>query len=377
MFRTAGYDDLRVIDPKPFAGRLSTGGMTVAEVLDLPVSITSLSTERYERETPQFTRVTTEIALSGDGETGRGEDVTYEADAHDELAAAGLPDFTGEYTLAGFSEQVADAPLFPSPPERPVSRHYRQWALESAALDLALRQHETDLSTLLDRRREPVRFVTSMRLGDPPTTERIDALCERAPGVEFKLDPTTAWDVGLVDTLADTDRVRILDLKGHYEDTDVDAPADPDLYERIIEGFPDAIIEDPALTAATQPLFAADTVRSRVSWDEPIESLADVESLPWEPDWLNVKPSRFGSLESLLETLTYCEQRGIRCYGGGQFELGVGRGQLQLLASLFYPDGPNDIAPRAYNEPTVGDVLPTSPLSPPAVCGFRWDTTAE
>jgi len=352
--------------------------MTVAEALDLPVSITSLSTNQYERETSQFTRVTTEISLSGDGETGRGEDVTYEADAHDDLADTGVPDLTGEYTLAEFSKRVADALLFPSPPERSVSRHYRQWALESAALDLALRQQETDLATLLTRRREPVRFVTSMRLGDPPTTERINTLRERVSGVEFKLDPTQAWDDTLVATLADTDRVRILDLKGHYENTDVDSPADPELYERVIEGFPEAIIEDPALTATTQPLFEAEAVRSRVSWDEPIESLADVQSLPWEPDWLNIKPSRFGSLESLFATLTYCEREGIRCYGGGQFELGVGRGQLQLLASLFYPDGPNDIAPRVYNEPTVGDTLPPSPLSPPpTVRGFRWDTTAE
>jgi L-alanine-DL-glutamate epimerase-like enolase superfamily enzyme len=352
--------------------------MTVADLLALPVSITSLSTDRHERETPQFTRVTTEIALSGDGETGRGEDVTYEAAAHDALAEAGLPDLTGEYTLAEFSEMVADASLFPSQPDRPVSRHYRQWALESAALDLAVRQHNTTLGTLLDRRRDPVQFVTSMRLGDPPTTERIDALRERVSGVEFKLDPTTAWDDALIEQLADTDRVRILDLKGHYEGTDVDAPADPALYERIIDGFPDAIIEDPALTDETRPLFAADAVRSRVSWDEPIESLADVRSLPWAPDWLNIKPSRFGSLRSLFETLTYCAEHGIRCYGGGQFELGVGRGQLQLLASLFYPDGPNDIAPRAYNEPTVGDKLPASPLSPPSpVEGFRWDASPE
>ena len=352
--------------------------MTVAELLDIPVSITSLSTERHERETPQFTRVTTEITLSGDGEMGRGEDVTYEADAHDDLADAGLPNLTGEYTLAEFSEAVADASLFPKPPERPVSRNYRRWALESAVLDLALRQQETDLETLLDRRCEPVRFVTSMRLGDPPTTDRVDALRERVPGVEFKLDPTTAWDDGLVATLADTDRVRILDLKGHYEGTDVDSPADPVLYERVIEGFPDAIIEDPALTDETRSLFEADAVRSRVSWDEPIESLADVKSLPWAPDWLNIKPSRFGSLRSLLETLTYCAEHDINCYGGGQFELGVGRGQLQLLASLFYPDGPNDIAPGVYNEPAVSDSLPPSPLSPPStVEGFRWNATRE
>jgi len=42
-----------------------------------------------------------------------------------------------------------------------------------------------------------------------------------------------------------------------------------------------------------------------------------VKSLPWEPDWLNIKPSRFGSLESLLETLTYCENRGSAATAAG------------------------------------------------------------
>ena len=36
-------------------------------------------------------------------------------------------------------------------------------------------------------------------------------------------------------------------------------------------------------------------------------------------------------------------------YGGGQFELGIGRVQIQELASLFHPDMPNDVAPAAFN----------------------------
>ncbi len=37
-------------------------------------------------------------------------------------------------------------------------------------------------------------------------------------------------------------------------------------------------------------------------------------------------------------------------YGGGMGELGVGRGQIELLAAMFHPDAPNDVAPSAYNE---------------------------
>jgi hypothetical protein len=55
------------------------------------------------------------------------------------------------------------------------------------------------------------------------------------------------------------------------------------------------------------------------------------------------------------------------------FELGPGRGQIQYLASLFHPDGPNDVAPRAYNDPDPRPGLPASPLeAAPEDVGFRW-----
>ncbi|MFC4248138.1 hypothetical protein ACFOZ7_14545 [Natribaculum luteum] len=349
--------------------------MSFDRLADLPLSIDSVTLERRERETSSdFTRVTTLVSLAGDGAVGRGEDVTYDADEHDALAETGLPDLTGEYTLESFSAHVGDCDLFPAgAPDREVFRNYRRWSLESAALDLALRQADTDLATALGRSPDPVRFVASTRLGDPPTSDRVDALHERVPDLELKLDPTPEWDDALVADLAATDAVHILDLKGQYEGTEVDVPADRDLYDLVLESFPDAVVEDPALTDETRPLLEDPAVRERVSWDAPIHGIDDLEALPWEPSWCNVKPSRFGSLESLLETIAYCEEREIACYGGGQFELDVGRGQNQLLASLFYPDGPNDLAPRRYNEPDLPETLPASPLEPPAEpVGFRW-----
>ena len=59
-------------------------------------------------------------------------------------------------------------------------------------------------------------------------------------------------------------------------------------------------------------------------------------------------------------------------YGGGQGELGVGRGHIQLLAALFHPSTPNDVAPRPFNDPVPPPGLPDSPLDPdPAPIGFR------
>jgi hypothetical protein len=88
---------------------------------------------------------------------------------------------------------------------------------------------------------------------------------------------------------------------------------------------------------------------------------------------VNVKPSRVGSLQELLATYAYCEERGIGMYGGGQFELGPGRGQIQLLASLYHPDGPNDVSPSGFHVPDPPPGLPVSPLAPAAHDrGFRW-----
>jgi len=330
---------------------------------DLPLRIDRETRTRHERDTSSgFTRATTVFELHGDGHVGRGEDVTYDAEDHDALAGLDSLVPTGEFTFDEFSTALDDVDLFPTKePEQPSSHHYRRWGIESAALDLALRQAETDLASALGIERDPVTFVVSTRLGDPPTADRVETILDRHD-VGLKLDPTSDWDDELVAALADTGAVRLLDLKGHYVGTTVDQPPDPALYERVIEGFPDAVIEDPALTEETRDLV--EPVRDRLSWDAPITGVESVRDLPFEPRWLNVKPSRFGTVESLLETIEYARERNVTLYGGGQFELDVGRAHIQTLAATFYPDAPNDVAPGGYNLLDLPDELPGSPLEP-------------
>lgn len=342
-------------------------------IADLPVRIDDCTLDRRERDTSSgFTRVTTVISLSGAGTTGMGEDVTYEADDHDDLLEAGVPDLADDYTLEELSARIDERDLFPEGPTRKAFRKYRRWGFESAALDLALRQANTDLASALGREYDPVRFVVSTRLGEPPTVDRVERFLELDPSLEFKLDATAEWTDELVDELAATGSVRVVDLKGQYrtEEVDLGQSVDPDLYRRVVEGFPDAIVEDPQLTDGTRPVLEGH--EERISWDAPITGVESVESLPFEPRILNVKPSRFGSIESLFRTIDYCLEHDIGMYGGGQFELDVGRGQIQTLASLVYPDSTNDVAPGGYNDPDVTEGLPSSPLDPPtAVAGFR------
>lgn len=320
-----------------------------------------------------FVRHSTLVHLSGAGHMGVGEDVTY--DAGDQLAfqrAGAVHGLDGTTTLAELSTRLGALDLFPAPPARDADRDYRRWAFESAALDLALRQAGRSLADALGRRPRPVRFVVSPGLGRPPTSAPVRLLLEMHAGLRFKLDATREWDEALIDELAALDAVDVIDLKGAYRGTPVDQEADAGLYGRVARAFPRAWIEDPRLTPATAAILADHM--ERVTWDAPIRSLADVEALAFEPRGLNVKPSRFGSLARLCAFYDHCAARGIAMYGGGQFELGPGRGQVQYLASLFHPDAPNDVAPAAYNAPLSGPPPPPSPLAPaPASTGFAWN----
>ena len=308
-------------------------------VRGLELELESVSTERRELPVSTgFVRVTTTVVLAGSGETGRGEDVTYSAEAHDDFPPVAE---RGRMTLEEFSARL----------EPYGFEDYRRWGVESAALDLALRQNSMSLGRAVGREYRPVRFVVSTRL-------EIGPWLELDPALEFKLDPVSEWTDDHLRALASTGRVRVLDMKGQYHGTVVDQPPDARLYRAAVELFPDAIIEDPALTDETREALRG--VDGRLSWDAPIHFVADIEAR--DPRYVNIKPSRFGPVERLFGAIDYCEANGITMYGGGQFELGVGRSHIQALASLFYADSPNDVAPGKYNEPEPRAGLPKSPL---------------
>ncbi len=93
------------------------------QIAGLPVEIESYELEGLEFEGPGFTRLTTVVRLRGGGQEGIGEDVVYDALDHVALHDAGpVHDLAGEHTIDSFSELLDGLDLFPSPPERDVSR---------------------------------------------------------------------------------------------------------------------------------------------------------------------------------------------------------------------------------------------------------------
>ena len=341
-------------------------------VRDLPLVVEGYELAGHEYViSPEFTRRTTVIRLTGAGEEGLGEDVTYDGDLQEAQQQRGaVLALAGEWTIDTFSTHLGTQPLFEAEPERHDYLDYRRWGFESGALDLALRQAGASIGEATGREARPVTFVASGGLGDPPSTARLRAFLALYPTLRFKLDARPDWTGGQFAELQELGCVDSIDLKGQYAGTVVDNPPDPGLYRRVLEAFPDAWIEDPALTYETIPLLEPQA--GRVTWDAPIHAVADIEALRWPPRTVNVKPSRFGSIERLFAAYDYCVERGIGAYGGGQWELSVGRGHIQLLAALFHPDTPNDVAPGGYNanEPPPG--LPASPLTVAArATGFQ------
>jgi len=318
-------------------------------VRHLPLHVDGYYLEPLGREVATgFTLKRTVVVLHGRGEEGRGEEVDYDPRAQEVFQAdEGKLPFAGEHTLESFSLLQSG------------QTEYRRWAIESAALDLALRQAGLSLGGAVGREPQPLRFVVSTRVKSVP------GWLELYPELRFKLDPDPDWTDEVIAGLRNVDTV---DFKGIYRGG-FGMPPDPELYARIVAAFPEAWIEDPALTPATSRVL--EPHQERITWDAGIHEWSDVEALPFAPRCLNCKPSRFGSVRRLFDFYDGCAREGIALYGGGQYELGPGRDQIQLLASLFHADAPNDVAPAAYNTATPESGLPLSPLERAPAPGFR------
>ena len=219
-------------------------------IASLPLRIEGYALQGLSRTVSSgFERKSTIFVLQGGGEEGRGEDVTYEPEAHDAQQQAGpVLELAGEWTFDSFSEHLATLDLFPGfTPQQDVYRRYRRWGFESAALDLALRQADTSLHELLGRTAEPITFVVSSRMGDPPTIAPVTRRLAVYPNLRFKLDATPDWPEELIVALQESGAVDSIDFKGAYKGTLVDTPTDPDFYKHIAQSFPDAWLEDPDL----------------------------------------------------------------------------------------------------------------------------------
>src|SRR5215207_7966437 len=260
----------------------------------LSVLIDSYEFERRHAQVSYgFERVTTVVHLRGGGAEGLGEDVSpYESEANTlHVLRPELP-LAGEWTLGALCNRLHELDQWPVPPQWDMARRWRNWAFESAALDLALNQAGRALHDVIDREPRAVRFVNSLSLGEPPAFDPIRRRLERHPDLRFKLDAAPQWTPELIDEVAATGAVEIIDFKGHYGLEMGELPALLAMYERVIAAFPAALLEDAHGLPEVTELLASES--HRISYDAPIHSVQDIETTPLTPRALNIKPCRVG-----------------------------------------------------------------------------------
>src|ERR1700744_3472091 len=131
-------------------------------IKDLPLEVEECAFEGLELKMGEFERLTTLGKLRGAGEEGIGEHVVYDAIDHIVQQSNGPPEgLAHSGTFDEFSRKLDGIDLFPAgePEREDVSRDYRRWAYESAALHLGLRQAGTTLAATLGREPRPLNFV--------------------------------------------------------------------------------------------------------------------------------------------------------------------------------------------------------------------------
>src|SRR5215207_3802403 len=320
----------------------------------------------------EFERITTHVRLVGAGADGLGEDVSVFREDGTALheTRPSLP-LEGEWKLAGFCDHLATLELWPEPPEWDVALRLRNWAFESAALDLALRQAGRSLHEVLGLEPQPVRFVYSLGLGEEPSIEPVRRRLARSPG--GALQARRRGDLG-----AGARRRGRGDRRGRH-----DRLQGPVRLRGQGSGDAGCAVRPRARRVPgrlpggpTRPV--RDRAAARRSSRARVLRLADPQRRGHRRD--AVGRAR-GERQAVADRWPAPAVRGLRALRAGaatdvrrwHWALGVGRGQIELLAALFHADAPNDVAPSAYNEDDPPDGLPASPLAPrPEATGFRW-----
>jgi L-alanine-DL-glutamate epimerase-like enolase superfamily enzyme len=301
-----------VIDPRALGARLAA----------LPVRLSGLRCRSGRVDLGDYPggRPSTVLEVSGDGQAGFGEHVAF-SDEEQQAFVHGV-----EGLLVAASGRVAEI-------VRPSGPSMQRAALESAVIDLAMRQAGLGLRELCGLAEGRLRWVSSFAACLDPAARA------RALAGEVKVDVDPRWDEAAMEALAG-ESVAILDFK---------EGGTPALATRLSAAFPTAIFEDPPLGGA----------HARVARDRSLVSATEVQAAVGRGEAINVKVPRLGGVLAALEALALAREGGVLAYFGGMFEVSPGREQARQLAALFCADAPNDLAPLAGGLTSVGPQSPS------------------
>ncbi len=306
--------------PEPLAGRLQR------RLIELPLNVEKAHVALDAIELPSYPdepRPSSTIALAGRQQTGTGENVAWTRNDHRNFQRQiDAGDYTHHGSLGSFLRVLGAT----------VPDAYQHAAIESAAVDLALRQARTNLEELAESDLSDTRYVRSFAASPDPLPE-LAAHREQNPRIGLKVDVHPAWDEETLGQLASLGNISVLDFK--HQGTSATQTA-------VAQALPDPWLEDPGQLGECPSGILA----RRFSLDAALTSGNPEAMLQrMNPAAVNLKVPRMGGVIALLRAAAFCEAEKRPFYLGGMFEVSVGRMQARELASLLAPGGPNDLAP--------------------------------
>ena len=255
----------------------------------------------------------------------------------------------------------------------PAYHEYRRWAIESAALDLALRQAGMSLHGVAGARAAPAAL---RRL---PADRRLRAArCSIAsrPTATSATRSTTrrSWSPELIAELAATGAVDVDRLQGRLQGHDRRRRHRSRGLRALRRGLPGRLARGSRPHRRGRPPRCSQPHRDRITWDAPIHKVADLERFGFAPKCCNcqaVALRRAGDAVRLLRPLR----------GGGHRALRR-RAVRARPRPRADPAAGGDLPPRRAQRRGAGRAgtsadfprtgLPVSPLDPaPAPIGFR------
>ena len=336
---------------------------------DLPLNIEGYALDGLTRDVSSagFTRASTVIRMHGAGEEGAGEDVTYDAPDHEVLQAAGpvLP-LAGEWTLGLVLRPRRRCwTCGPRAPQREASRALSACGPTSRRRSTSRCARRARRCTpRLGRESRPValrRLAAPRRAADPrPRGQAPGALPVAAAQArpDHRVDPRDHRRAG------GHRRGRLGRLQGPIRGTIVDQAADPVLYRRVVEAFPDAWIEDPKLTPRRPTRSSAPSRPHHLGCAHPRRRGHRGAAVPAADGQRQAVALRAAAAPSSAPTST-ARPAGSACTAAGSSSSAPAAVRSNTSPRSFTPARLTTWRPAATTRPTRRG-LPDSPLAPMA-----------
>lgn len=221
-----------------------------------------------------------------------------------------------------------------------------KYAVEMAVTDVWLRQQQLSLGSFIGATQHAVPVGVVVGMNEPRRLLQLvdQYLADGYRRIKLKIAPGRDVDVvRMVREHVGPDVVLQVDANCAYTAREID-------HLRQLDEFDLQFIEQPfAADAFAEHAQFASRASTPVCLDESIITMADLQRVidAGACSFVNIKPSRVGSVFTAIEMYEHCVSRGVEPWCGGMLESGIGRAALLTFAALPHFSITHDLSASA------------------------------